>query len=88
MANPLMRILQQLLGRSLESGDPGVEGQPKSGPWLITTGENQGWLPPSWGKYLNFWQMDLDPLQAGRSAIVEACVQAYAQTIAMCPGEH
>jgi len=74
--------------RSLESGTPGVEGQPKQGPWLITTGQQQGWLPADWG-YLNFWQMDLDPIAAaGGSAIVEACVAAYAQTIAMCPGDH
>src|SRR5262245_37394684 len=33
--------------------------------------------------------MDLDPLSGGGcSAIVEACVAAYAQTIAMCPGDH
>ena len=74
--------------RSLESGTPGVEGQPKQGPWLITTGQEQGWLPADWG-YLNFWQMDLDPIAAASgSAIVEACVAAYAQTIAMCPGDH
>jgi HK97 family phage portal protein len=74
-----------VFSRSLESGDPGVEGQPKTGPWHIL---NQGWLPESWG-YLNYWQLDLDPLQAGMSsAIVEACIAAYAQTIAMCSGDH
>jgi phage portal protein BeeE len=74
--------------RSLESGTPGIEGQPKQGPWLLTTGQQQGWLPAEWG-YHNFWQMDLDPIAAaGGSAIVEACVAAYAQTIAMCPGDH
>jgi HK97 family phage portal protein len=83
--------IRSLLGwprRSLESGTPGIEGQPKPGPWLITTGQQQGWLPAEWG-FLNHWQLDLDPLAAGGgSAIVEACVAAYAQTIAMCPGDH
>jgi HK97 family phage portal protein len=87
IAAPFRRVLQRFTGKSLESGTSGVEGQPKAGPWLITTGENQGWLPAEWG-YWNFWQMDLDPLAAGGSAIVEACVAAYAQTIAMCPGDH
>lgn len=80
--DPFRRALR-LLSRSLESGTPGVEGQPKEGPWQV----NGGWLPKEWG-YLNFWQMDLDPLAGGGSAIVEACVAAYAQTIAMCPGDH
>jgi HK97 family phage portal protein len=74
-----LRIFQ----RSIESGRPGVEGQPKEGPWLVSG----GWLPQEWG-FWNFWQMDLDPIAGGGSAIVEACVAAYAQTIAMCPGDH
>jgi hypothetical protein len=85
--DPFRRALR-IFSRSLESGTPGIEGQPKQGPWLLTTGEQQGWLPAEWG-FLNHWQMDLDPLAAGgSSAIVEACVAAYAQTIAMCPGDH
>ena len=32
--------------------------------------------------------MDYDPLPGGSSAVVEACIAAYAQTIAMCPGDH
>ena len=78
--------IRGLFRKSIESGTPGIEGQPKEGPWLIY-GPNGGWLPESWG-YLNHWQMNLDPLGAGGNAIVEACVAAYAQTIAMCPGDH
>ena len=37
------------------------------------------------GQYLNFWQMGYSPSRLGPSAMVEACVSAYAQTIAMCP---
>jgi HK97 family phage portal protein len=84
MLDPVRRALRLFDRRSIESGDPGVEGQPKTGPWHIL---NQGWLPEPWG-FWNFWQMDLDPLKGGSSPVVEACIAAYAQTIAMCPGEH
>jgi HK97 family phage portal protein len=47
-----------------------------------------GFLPQAWGQFANFWQMGYDPIGGGGSAIVEACVSAYAQTIAMCPGAH
>jgi len=88
MANAITRTLSRLIGRSLESGTPGIEGQPKEGPWYII-GANEGWLPADWGKNVNFWQMDRDPISGSASnAIVQACVQAYAQTIAMCPGDH
>lgn len=36
----------------------------------------------------NFWQCGWSPYSGARSAIVEACISAYAQTIAMCPGDH
>lgn len=46
-----------------------------------------GWVIPSnWAA--NWWQQGYDPVPSGRSAIVEACISAYAQTIAMCPGTH
>src|SRR5262245_48483116 len=63
------------------------EGEPRKGPWQVHFPD--GWLPNSWGKFWNYWQLDRDPL-AGRSlsAVVEACVSAYAQTIAQCPGDH
>jgi len=61
-----------------------VEGAPRPGPhYLPLTG---GWLPD--GAPINWWQTGISPVSAGRSAIVEACVSAYAQTIAMCPGDH
>jgi len=37
---------------------------------------------------LNWWQMGMDISRDGRSSMVEACVSAYAQTTAMCPGNH
>lgn len=75
-----------LLGRML----PGflrrhAEGEPRPGPWMLS----DGWLPTSVGKFLNFWQMgrDVQPYGAA-NAMVEACISAYAQTAAMCPGDH
>jgi len=62
-----------------------VEGSYRQGPYhLPVTG---GWLPD--GAPVNWWQTGADPLyQSANSAIVEACVSAYSQTVAMCPGTH
>jgi HK97 family phage portal protein len=63
-----------------------VEGEYRPGPWnLPITG---GWLPHDIGSNWNWWQHGYDPIPSGNLAIVEACVSAYAQTIAMCPGDH
>lgn len=63
----------------------GVEGQYRDGPYVLPV--SGGWLPSRtpW----NFWQMggDVRSFTAG-SAMVEACVAAYSQTTAMCPGDH
>jgi HK97 family phage portal protein len=61
-----------------------VEGEYRPGPWLTS----EGWLPATWGQYANWWQLGYDPEPASNLSIVEACVSAYAQTIAMCPGAH
>jgi HK97 family phage portal protein len=55
----------------------------KQGFWLPLGG---GWLPGDspW----NFWQTGMNPLPIEQSGIVAACVAAYAQTVAMCPGTH
>jgi HK97 family phage portal protein len=60
-----------------------AEGSTQSGPYALS----EGWLPA--GSAWNFWQMGkgVRPHSAG-SAMVEACVSAYAQTVAMCPGDH
>jgi HK97 family phage portal protein len=73
----LSRVAGQLTGKS--------EGDYRPGPfYLPVTG---GWLPA--GVPDNFWQLGYTPVPAGaQSAMVEACVSAYAQTIAMCPGDH
>jgi HK97 family phage portal protein len=47
-----------------------------------------GWLNAPAGNYWNWWQMGYNIEGVGRSALVEACISAYAQTVAMCPGNH
>jgi len=62
------------------------EGDYRPGPYYLpVTG---GWLSAEAGSYANWWQMGYDPVSSsGSSAIVEACISAYSQTIAMCPGD-
>jgi HK97 family phage portal protein len=72
----LNRILRPL-------GLKAVEGAYRPGPYLLSG----GWLPA--GTPWNFWQMGRNVRPYGQcSAMVEACVSAYAQTVAMCPGDH
>lgn len=62
-----------------------AEGQYRDGPYTLPL--SGGYLPA--GSPLNFWQTGADVRRfGGSSAIVEACVSAYSQTAAMCPGGH
>jgi HK97 family phage portal protein len=62
-----------------------AEGEYREGPYTLPI--SGGWLPA--GSPWNFWQLGRDVERGlGTSAMVEACVSAYAQTIAMCPGSH
>ena len=74
-----------LLGKAFSYlGIKSSQGGYSQGPYnLPVTG---GTLPA--GSPWNFWQTGVDPVGTGRSAMVEACVSAYAQTVAMCPGNH
>lgn len=45
-----------------------------------------GGIPTSWN--WNFWQQNMRPFQGGESATVNACVNAYAMTLAQLPGAH
>lgn len=63
-----------------------AEGQVRPGPFYLP--ESGGWLSAEAGRHMNWWQMGYDLESGGRSAMVETCVSAYAQTIAMCPGNH
>lgn len=62
-----------------------AEGAYRPGPYLL----DGGWLSASAGKLVNWWQSGYSLQAAGAgSAMVEACVSAYSQTVAMCPGAH
>lgn len=79
----LARIVPARL-RAVPAINPAGEGNYHPGPYVM----RNGILPASWGQYLNFWQMDLDPLPFGENAIVEACVWAYVRALAQLPGYH
>lgn len=75
-----MGLLARILGR-----EKAAEGAYRPGPYLL----NDGWLSATAGRLINFWQSGYSVNHYGEcSAMVEACVSAYAQTVAMCPGDH
>jgi HK97 family phage portal protein len=69
------------LRRAFGWGAP--EGAFRPGPYML----RDGWLPA--GSPWNFWQLgqNVQPYGA-RSAVLEACISAYSQTVPMCPGDH
>ena len=62
------------------------EGDYREGPYSLPV--SGGWLSSTAGSFMNWWQMGYDVQKGGSSAIVQACVSAYAQTAAMCMGSH
>jgi HK97 family phage portal protein len=74
-----------LMARTLRTVLRAVEGEYRPGPYNLPF--SGGWLPN--GAALNWWQQgeNIVPYST-RSAVVEACVSAYSQTTAMCPGDH
>jgi HK97 family phage portal protein len=73
-------------GRSEVEKGIGNEGEWRPGPYYLPiTG---GWLPAEVGSQWNWWQNGYSLQSFQPSAMVEACVSAYAQTVAMCPGDH
>ena len=68
-------------------GPGGTEGEYRPGPWYLPV--THGWLPADVGGSINWWQNGHTPiLQSAQLAVIEACVSAYSQTVAMCPGDH
>lgn len=62
-----------------------AEGSPIPGPWYTS----DGWISSTAGRAWNWWQMGYSPQgYSDSNAMVEACVSAYASTVAMCPGDH
>lgn len=74
-----------VLARILGSKQKVAEGQYRPGPYYL----DGGWLSAVAGRFMNWWQLGYS-LQsyADGGAMVEACVSAYSQTVAMCPGDH
>jgi len=78
VANLLARILPSWAAKA-------SEGEYRPGPYQLS----DGWLSSKAGRFWNFWQMGYSVQPYGEAgAMVEACISAYAQTIAMCPGDH
>lgn len=74
-----------LINRILQPFRRAAEGAYRPGPYFVSDGV----ISASAGRFLNFWQMGFSPRPYGEcSAMVEACISAYAQTVAMCPGDH
>jgi phage portal protein BeeE len=62
-----------------------AEGDYRPGPYYLS----DGWLSSTAGRYVNWWQSGFSTQPYGEgNAMVEACVSAYSQTVAMCPGDH
>ena len=78
--------MNSILARILRPVARALEGAFRPGPYYLpVTG---GWLSAEVGQSTNWWQLGYLPEGGGRSAIVEACISAYSQTVAMCPGDH
>src|SRR4030095_6703190 len=77
-----MKLLARIA--NLFGSKSAAEGAYRPGPYLLS----DGWLSARAGQYMSWWQMGYDPLPVGISSMVEACVSAYAQTVAMCPLVH
>ena len=77
--------MRAMIASALRTVARAVEGSWRPGPYqLPVTG---GYLPA--GTPINFWQLGQDVQSLGTgSAMVEACISAYSQTVAMCPGDH
>jgi phage portal protein BeeE len=80
---PLPPIINRIASRlRLRGGGNPTEGGWRPPPYYLPI--EGGWLPTdAW----NWWQLGGLPIpQTAHSAIVEACISAYSQTVAMCPG--
>lgn len=76
-----MGLWSRLFGEKAKA----AEGAYRPGPYFV----DGGWLSAKAGQFMNWWQMgySIQPYGEG-SAMVEACISAYSQTTAMCPGDH
>ena len=61
-----------------------VEGDYRPGPYYLPV--SGGTLPA--GSPITWWQNGGSIQRGAPSAMVDACINAYSQTTAMCPGDH
>ena len=82
MFERITQNLARLIPR--QKANPAGEGNWHPGPYTVSGGV----LPSAWGQFLNYWQMDYDPIQLPSNSIVEACTWAYIRAVAQLPGHH
>lgn len=76
-----MGILARVFGGTKKA----AEGEYRPGPYYV----DGGILSAKAGRFWNWWQMGHSIQPFGEcNAMVEACISAYSQTVAMCPGDH
>lgn len=77
--------LALLTGALIPAARKAAEGAYRPGPYLLA----DGWLSSTAGRLTNWWQSGYSLSPYGEAnAMVEACLGAYSQTVAMCPGDH
>ena len=87
MPNALVERIANVFPRASAFVRRAAEGQTRPGPYFLPV--SGGWLSAEMGQYLNWWQLGGDVQgTTSRSSIIEACLSAYSQTVAMCPGDH
>src|SRR5215831_1878642 len=86
MANALVRTYNKALASVFNRLIVKAEAAQHGPPYILpVTG---GWLGAE-GRSINWWQNGFNVRPFGApNAMVEACVSAYSQTVAMCPGDH
>ena len=82
MAGIMQSLARMIVPR--QKANPAGEGNYHPGPYTVSGGV----LPHEWGQFINYWQMDLDPLSPPGCSTVEACVWAYIRAVAQLPGYH
>lgn len=74
-----------IFSRIFSGKQKAAEGAYRPGPYQLAGGGRK----PAAGKLMNWWQTGINLAPGGEGgAMVEACIGAYSQTVAMCPGAH
>jgi HK97 family phage portal protein len=76
--------LKDIVARVGRAITKAAEGNYRPGPWILPV--SGGWLPADSSD--NWWQNGGSIQRFSPSAMVDACINSYSQTTAMCPGDH